>query len=191
MSIELLRSAVGSFRGVLEQVTDEDWSKPTMCDGWDVTALVRHVIGGAVASNMALRGATSDESAGYFANYQFGPDPKVDFATAADDHVRAFGELGDLSVVVQHPVMPMPAAQLLLFRIGDFAVHAWDLGAGLGRDVVLDPAVVDYLWSALSPMAAGLAASGMFGAGPSGTVPADASPQTRLLDVLGRRPNGE
>jgi len=188
MSIELLRSAIENFSSELSCVGDGDWSRPTKCDGWDVTALVRHVAGGAVASNMALRGATSDECARYFTDFQFGPDPTADFAAAAEDHLRAFGELSDLSVVVQHPVMPMPAAQLLLFRIGDFAIHASDLGAGLGRDVHLDPAVVEHLWNALSPMAAGLGASGMFGTGPSGTVPTDADLQSRLLDLVGRRP---
>ena len=187
-SLELLRSAIADFSHELAKVTDEDWPKPTTCDRWDVTALVRHVVGGAVASNMALRGATSQESVSYFTDFPFGPDPKADCAAAAEDHLRAFGELADLSTVVEHPVMPMPASQLLLFRTADFAVHAWDLGAGLGRDVHLDPAVVEHLWNALSPMAAGLGASGMFGAGPSGTVPDGADQQTKLLDLLGRRP---
>ena len=183
-----MRSAIENFSSELSRVGDGDWTRPTKCDGWDVTALVRHVVGGAVASNMALRGATRDESVGYFADFRFGPDPKADFAAAAEDHLRAFGELSDLSVVVQHPVLPMPAAQLLLFRIGDFAIHAWDLGAGLGRDVRLDPAVVERLWNALSPMAAGLGASGMFGTGPSGILPDDTDLQTKLLDLVGRRP---
>jgi uncharacterized protein (TIGR03086 family) len=188
MSISILQKAIDNFTSELAATSDSDFGRPTKCDGWDVTALLRHIVGGAVSASMALRGATREENAKFFTDYQFGTDMRADYAAAAADHVKAFSELSDLSTMVQHPVMDMPADRLLMFRIVDFAMHAWDLGTGLGRTVVLDPQVVQYCWDSLSPMAPMLGQTGMFGTGPSGNVPDTADLQTRVLDLSGRRP---
>lgn len=188
MSIELLETAIGGFTDELRKTPTSDWNSPTKCQGWDVTALMQHVVGGAIACSMALRGTPRAETAPLFSAYSFGADPVAEYSAAVSDHVLAFRELGDLSTVVQHPFMDMPAAQMLMFRIVDFAVHTWDLAAGMGRTVAIDPAVVQFCWTNTAPMAAGLAGTGLFGSGPSGTVPESADLQTRLLDVTGRRP---
>lgn len=188
MSIDLLRTAIDGFSRELAATTDSDFSRPTKCDGWDVTALLRHIVGGATAASMALRGATREENARFFTNYEFGSDMRADYAAAMADHVKAFSEMADLSTVVQHPVMDMPAERILMFRIVDFALHTWDLAAGLGRNVSIDNDVLEYCWNNLSPMAAGLGRTGMFGEGPSGSVPDTADLQTRVLDLTGRRP---
>lgn len=187
MSIELLRFAINNFSAELIKTSDADWSKATKCDGWDVTELLRHIVGGAVSANLALRGAKREDITPLFHNYQFSADLRADYEAAVTDHVKAFKELDDLSTVVQHPLMDMPASQMLMFRIADFALHAWDLGAGMGREVVLDPAVVQFAWDSLSPMSAMIGKLGMFGEGPSGNVPETADLQTRLIDLTGRR----
>jgi hypothetical protein len=74
-----------------------------------------------------------------------------------------------------------------MFRIGDFALHAWDLAVGLGREITLDPSVVEFAWNSLSPMTPMIGNTGMFGEGPSGAVPETADLQTRLIDLTGRR----
>lgn len=188
MSIELLQKSIDVFTAELDKTPDSDFGKATKCDGWDVTGLMKHIVGGCVAANMALRGATREENSSFFTNYQFGPDIRAEYAAATADHVRAFREFGDLGGVVQHPMMDMPADRMLMFRIGDFVLHAWDLAAGMGRTIVLPADLVQYVWDSLSPMAAGIGSIGVFGSGPSGSVPDDADLQTRLLDLSGRRP---
>ena len=187
MSIALLQSAINSFSAELEKTPDTDWSRATKCDGWDVNALLRHIVGGAVSSNMALRGAKRDEVSPIFHNFEFSADPRADYTAAVSDHVNAFESVADLSTVVEHPVRDMPVGQLLMFRICDFALHAWDLAAGMGRDITLDPAVVEFAWNSLSPMAQMIGSTGMFGEGPSGTVLESANLQARLIDLTGRR----
>lgn len=188
MSIELLATAIAGFTAEIDKTSDSDFGKPTKCDGWDVTALLRHITGGATSATMALRGATREENLPFFTDFQFSADPRADYAAAATDHLKAFQEQADMGKIIQHPLLDMPVGQLLMFRIVDFALHSWDLGAGLGRSVVIDQGVLQFCWNALSPMAAGLGASGMFGQGPSGTVSEDADLQTRVLDLTGRRP---
>jgi len=73
-------------------------------------------------------------------------------------------------------------------RIGELAVHGWDLARGIGADEALDPDVVAVLWAHYEPISDCLRSSGVFGSGASGTCPDSAPLQARLLDLLGRRP---
>jgi hypothetical protein len=50
------------------------------------------------------------------------------------------------------------------------------------------PRVVVGLLKVVEPHLDEMLAFGAYGAGPSGTLPPDASPQSRLLDWFGRRP---
>jgi uncharacterized protein (TIGR03086 family) len=187
MSIDLLETAIDGFTRALDATPDADFDTPTMCAGWDVTSLLRHVVGGTVAANMALRGSNREEMKSVFPDFTFGSSMRADYAAAVEDHVRAFASLDRLDVIVQHPMMDMPASQLLTFRIVDFALHTWDLVAGMGRSVVLDEQVLLFCWDSLAPMADVLGATGVFGEGPSGLVPIDADLQRRVLDLTGRR----
>jgi uncharacterized protein (TIGR03086 family) len=63
-------------------------------------------------------------------------------------------------------------------------VHGWDLAVAVGLDTTLRPDLVDACLEVVEPEAEMLAASGAFG--DDHHVPEDASPQTRLLALLGR-----
>ena len=187
MSIELLKKSIASFTAELDKTADSDFGRATKCEGWDVTELLRHIVGGATAATMALRGATREENSKFFTNFEFSNDIRADYAHAVADHIKAFEEFPDLSAVVQHPMMDMPAERMLMFRISDFTLHAWDLAAGLGRDITLDPELVQFAWDSFQPFAPAIGSLGVFGTGPSGNVPETADLQTRLLDLSGRR----
>jgi uncharacterized protein (TIGR03086 family) len=90
--------------------------------------------------------------------------------------------------VFHHPAGDMPGAQLIQFRVSDLLVHRWDLAQAIGVDDTLDPTLVQEVWDGLAPMIPMMATTGVFGAGPSGSVADDASAQVRLLDAMGRRP---
>ena len=77
---------------------------------------------------------------------------------------------------------------LLMLRVFDMTIHAWDLATAIGADATLNPKLVEMLWQQWSPRAGEIAGFGILGDGPSGTVREDAPLQTRLLDLLGRRP---
>jgi len=73
-------------------------------------------------------------------------------------------------------------------RVGDALLHSWDLARAISADDQLDPELVAEVWAGMSPMAGFIGKSGFFGSGASGAVGHDASLQTRLLDLSGRRP---
>jgi len=134
-----------------------------------------------------LRGGSREDAKAVFASDQLGDDPVNAFVNGADALAAAFAEPGALQRTCHHPAMDMSGADLLGFRVGDYVLHGWDLARGLVVDDSLDPELVEVLWVNMSPMAAGLGATGMFGAGASGSVSADAPLQDRLLDLVGRR----
>lgn len=186
MSIELLNTSIALFTHELEATPDSDWGLPTKCEGWSVRDLVHHVVGGARMATSAIGGATAEELIAEFQAFSLSANPRAEYSEAVAAQVSAF-EKADMAKVIQHPAMPMPVVQLLGFRIGDFALHAWDLGTSMGREVAIDGAVCQHIWNSLAPMASMIGSSGVFGSGPSGDVPADADLQTRLLDLSGRR----
>ncbi len=186
--LPLLPTAIAETQKRLDSITPDQWSLPTPCEGWDVKELAAHLLGGARMSSILLTGGSKEDVEAAFASAHQSTDPAADFAAFAAEELANFNAAPSLDVVVNHPAMPMPASQALQFKVSDYTVHAWDLARALGTDETLDPTLVEAVWTALQPMVPMIAHVGVFGAGPSGTLPDDASLQTRLLDTLGRRP---
>jgi uncharacterized protein (TIGR03086 family) len=185
--IEALVPAVQQVQSFLNQIQSNQWDNPTPCAEWNVRGLAEHLVGGSRMSTTLLNGGSSDEAKACFVGNVLSEDPAVDFAAAAEIEVRTISA-ANLDTLVNHPAMQMPAAQLLNFRISDYLVHSWDLARGLGVDDSLNPVLVEHVWESIQPMAPMIPHVGVFGAGPSGAVSADAPLQVRLLDLLGRRP---
>ena len=188
MSIELLKKAIAGFSAELAATPDSDWSKMTKCEGWTVTDLMTHMVGGAKGAATAFRGGSKEDAIAAGSGDVLGSNPRAAYEASVADHIAAYESLADPETIIHHPAADMPASRLLMFRIGDYLLHTWDLAAGLGRTVTLDPEVCEYVYANLEPMAPMLGQIGMFGQGPSGTVPATADIQTRVLDISGRRP---
>jgi uncharacterized protein (TIGR03086 family) len=183
----LLRHAGVEFARRLAAVTPGQLSQPTPCEEWTVSDLVRHVVGESIMSARLLAGADALSAARLDGDI-LGADPLAAFATAASAELAAFEETGATGRIVHHPTMDMPGAQLLGFRIGGFTLHAWDLARAAAGDETLDSDLVEAVWAQLSPMASIIGQTGVFGAGQSGDLAADAPLQLRLLDLSGRRP---
>ena len=79
---------------------------------------------------------------------------------------------------------PVPGRVYAGHRFIDVLVHGWDLAVGAGLDARLRPDLVEACLEVVLPEAERLAASGAFGE--EHEVPEGASPQTRLLALLGR-----
>ncbi len=186
--LEILDRSAAGFAAVLAQVGDDQWGEPTGNEGRDVGALVDHVIGGDRMATAILAGGTREEGLAQFARSAQDADRIAAFEGSRAEMALAFAVPGALERIVAHPAMDMPGSMLLDFRISEYALHGWDLARAVGADDTIDPDVVEAAWGILTPMAGLMAASGMFGEGPSGTLPDDASLQEKVLDLSGRRP---
>ena len=133
------------------------------------------------------RTVSREEATAIRKTIDLGDDAVAAFDAEADQVAAAFAEPGAFERTIPHPSgMDMPGARLLGFRIGDYALHAWDLAQAIGADEKLDDNLVQEVWNALTPLARVIGKSGVYGAGPTGQVDDTAPLQERLLDLTGR-----
>jgi uncharacterized protein (TIGR03086 family) len=177
-----LAAASADFHQRAVIVTDQQWSWPTPCDGWDVHYLMAHVVGGNRFATMVLGGRSAADAIDIvMSERQLGDVPLVDLRDTDSAQRVAFAD-HHASDVVDHPTGPITVERFLEMRVFDIALHAWDLAVAIGADRTIDPRLVDAVLDILGddPQAMG------FGITPLGRVGADATPQDRLLDLTGR-----
>jgi uncharacterized protein (TIGR03086 family) len=185
--LDAMSAATATFLAVLDGVGPGQLSMATPCEDWDVQALLTHVIVGDEMAVALLEGASQDEARTYL-DQEVGDDIVDRCRTTLAAQLAQIRAIDDWDAVVHHVIGEIPASQLLRFRIGDLTLHAWDLANAIGVEDGIPDDLADVVYVGLAPMAPFIAETGMFGSGPSGTVPEDAPLRTRLLDLTGRRP---
>ena len=185
--LDALAAASSTFTGVLDRVRPEHLAATTPCDEWDVRGLLAHVLIGDLMTGELLDGATQEEARALW-DQEFGDDLIDRCRASVADQLTRMRAVDDWDVVVHHVVGDVPASQLVQFRTGDLTLHAWDLARAVGTDVVIPDDLAERIYEDLLPMAPFIGQIGVFGTGPSGTVPDDAPITLRLLDFTGRRP---
>ena len=183
-----LRRADEMFGVRLASIGPSDWHRPTPCADWSVRQVVGHVVTGSAMATAILRGASRNEAIAILGVDELGDDPAGAYRRVLDEQVAAFAAVDSFDMVCEHPAGDMSARQLLDFRVADLVLHTWDIAVAVGLDTELDADLVEVVWEGLEPMAPFIGRLGVFGRGPSGTVPDDAPLQTRLLDLAGRHP---
>ncbi len=182
----LIDAASAEFERVVRALPADAWGRPTPSDV-SVRDLVAHVVEGNRFTAMLLAGVERDLARASLAGDQLGADPVAAVVDSARRQRDAFAAAAP-GQLVAGPRGAIAAAAFLRFRLVDLVVHAWDLLRGAGLDEALDPEVVVGVLEAVEPHLAEMLEFGAYGAGPSGALPPEASPQWRLLDMFGRRP---
>jgi uncharacterized protein (TIGR03086 family) len=175
-------AGVGEFdRGV----RSEQWHNATPCAGWDVRALVNHLVIEQLWAPLLLDGATIEDVGDRFDGDQLGDDPVVAWADAAAAAREAFAAPGALRRFVELSYGRRPAERYCREMTMDLTVHAWDLARGINTDERLDGRLVSDVLAFIEPQVEQLATTGLFATPVA--VGEDADAQTRLLALLGRR----
>jgi uncharacterized protein (TIGR03086 family) len=172
--IDLLQRALAQTGALIAHIAPEQRALPTPCEGWDVAALVTHVVGGLDNFAAMARGEKPD--------WGVAPPP------LGDDWAGTFRAKADALLDTWRGADParQPAADM---QITEQAVHAWDIARATGQPVDrLDPAVcehaLDHGRTMLKPEYRG---QGAFDA--EVRVAADAPVQDRLAAWFGRDPS--
>ncbi|MEV7025868.1 TIGR03086 family metal-binding protein [Kitasatospora sp. NPDC093558] len=176
--------ALAAFGERVRLIAPGQWDAPTPCTDWSVRDLVNHLAGEQLWVPELLMGATIAEVGGRFDGDVLGDDPVAAWTAAADAARHAFAVPGATELTV-HLSFGDVTGQYYLDQITvDLVIHAWDLAEGIGHHTRLPAALVDYTLDAVGGYG-DLSATGVFA--PPVPVPDDASPQTRLLALTGRR----
>jgi uncharacterized protein (TIGR03086 family) len=182
--VTLDRLAIASTRLRVADLREGDLSRPTVNAGWDVRALVAHLVGGCLLYVGVLRGGTVDWAT---RNTRPVTDPLGQFDAAAAWLNEAIGELDDRRRPVAIPAGDVPAAAAIAVHATDMLVHGWDLAVATGQDRGLDPDLCAAATAIISRFPASTWGNPKYYAQ---RVPTDSTgPADRLVALTGRDPN--
>ncbi|MFI7602895.1 TIGR03086 family metal-binding protein [Actinoplanes sp. NPDC049681] len=175
-TVAQLTAAAERVGRLIAGVKPDQWGDPTPCAGWDVQALVSHLVLGNVVDVSALTARPMT-----FRSLQAG------FDESAADLAAAFRAPGALDRTVEVPFGRVSGAVALHLRLTELLVHGWDLALATGQPPAFADEVVEQELAHTAPMLTGM---------PVGRRPfADAVDQPpsapaldRLAARLGRRP---
>jgi len=176
---QLHRRALDATHKIVAGIQPDQRTLPTPDEGWDVRALLNHIVSGNLWAVELTAGQTIDEVG----------DPLGAYDASAQAAAAAFEEAGALDAQCAVSYGPVPGSVYAGHRFIDVLIHGWDLAIATGQDATLDSALVAACLAVVEPQAGLMQASGSYGSHVD--APADADPQTRLLALLGRRPPHE
>ena len=181
----LHRRALEETRTVVAGVGRDQWNATTPCDGWDVQALLNHLVSGNLWAAELGAGATIDEVGDRLDGDVLGDDALVAYDTSATSAAATFESPGALESPCAVSYGPVPGSIYAGHRFIDVLIHGWDLAEATGQDTTLDPELVNAAYEILQGEADMVRASGMFGEDLE--VHEGAGAQTRLLAFIGRQ----
>ncbi|QIB42630.1 TIGR03086 family metal-binding protein [Streptomyces aureoverticillatus] len=179
--------ALDLFTQRVHTVRADQWDAPTPCADWTVRDLVGHLTVEQLWVPPLVRdGAALADVGDSFDGDELGPDPVASWDTAAEAARAAFEEPGALERTVHLSYGDTPAHDYCAQMITDLVVHSWDLARAIGADERLPDDLVAAAVREVTPYAAELSKTGLFG--PAVQPPSGADVQTKLLSLLGRTP---
>ncbi len=179
--------ALELFTARVHAVGAEQWRGPTPCTEWSVRDLVNHLTAEQLWAVPLVRDGAIVEAVGdAFDGDVLGPAPAASWDTAAAAAREAFAAPDALDRTVHLASGDAEAEDYCAQMITDLLVHAWDLSRAIGADEDLPPDLVAFAVREVTPYAADLEQTGHFAA--PVPPPPDATIQTKLLSMLGRRP---
>ena len=186
-SVLMLQRAVEDTAELVDRVTPDDLSKPTLCSEWTVRDIINHVTGGATMFAIsAEEGSVPDEEAGrLMTGDNLGTDYKGAFKTATDRAMSAFGRPGILEKTVKLPFGEMPAGIALDIAVFDVTTHAVDLARATGQTVDDRELLEAALEVGRKMVGPEMRQPGVFG--PEQPAPSGASLEDQLLAFAGRQ----
>jgi uncharacterized protein (TIGR03086 family) len=182
---ELHAQALEATGRVVAGIPPGGWHAGTPCAGWDVRALVNHVVSGNWWAAELAGGATIEDVGDRLDGDLLGSDPAGSYAASANAAAAAFRVPGVLSAPCAVSYGSVPGSVYAGHRLIDVFVHGWDLAAATGQDTTLDPDLMEACRQVIAPQLelfrrAGALAEEL-------EVPPAATAQTRFLAQLGRR----
>jgi uncharacterized protein (TIGR03086 family) len=182
---ELHARALESTGAIVAGIPPDRWHDSTPCAGWDVRALVNHLISGNLWAAELAAGATIDDVGSRLDRDLLGSDPARSYAESAKPAAAAFRRPGALDAPCAVSYGPVPGSAYAGHRFIDVFTHGWDLAAATGQDTTLNADLLEACQKILEPQLEAFRQAGAIGG--EVDAPPGASAQTRFLARLGRR----
>lgn len=184
--IDAFDTAFDEWDRIVHEVGERHWDAATGCSEWNVRELLNHLISEHLWAPHLLGGATLDEVGDRFDGDVTGDDPVEAWVRAGAASRPAFHRPGALDGTVHVTGGEVPAALYCWQMTTDLAVHSWDLAQGTGSRSRIPDELATMLYERAEPQVQGWQGTGLFD--PPQELPADPTPEDRLLALLGRTP---
>ena len=183
--VQSCQQVVDEARRMIGSVRPLERSRRTPCSGWDVNALVYHMIGTCASFTSWLQEAASGNSTNP-------PEPDFDLARAyvqvTDLMMREWRAPDALDRILKTSLGEAPGAVAIWIVMADQMVHTWDLAKALGRPYSMPEEIASALLPRLQQFIAPTMRGPGKGFGLEVECPADAPIEDRLVAFLGRQP---
>jgi uncharacterized protein (TIGR03086 family) len=184
--VDVYRQSLTAFLDRLHRVQPEQWPDATPCPGWDVRALVNHVVSQDRWTVELLAGATIGQVGDRFDGDLLGTDPVGSATEAAKRAEEAVSEPDALDRTVHLSFGETPAEEYVRQLLAEHLIHSWDLAAAIGIDRRLDPELVRICAEWFGDRAEMYQQAGVIG--PAIDLPVPVGEQDQLLAAFGRDP---
>ncbi|MGH3611959.1 MAG: TIGR03086 family metal-binding protein [Pseudonocardia sp.] len=178
----LYEKALDNSGRILRGIRGHHLGRPTPCAGWDVNALLGHLI-----SHTQMYGAGGLAAGEVFVPAEAGEDPGWAYAIAAKAALRTFSTPGAAERTFRLPAGEVPGSVAIGLAMTEAAVHGWDIATATGKSATIDSDVAEALLafhrSAVLEFQLGQDAA----FGPEVPVDADRSASDRLVGLFGRQ----
>lgn len=168
---------------VVARIPADRWNSPSPCEGWTCLHVLGHVIDGQGQIASLLSGQGPREPMPDPAGAVTG-EPSAAWA-AVSTGMQELLSSTEPSLRVPSHHGEVTAEWVLATAVIEPLVHTWDLAQAAGVEASLDAEAVGACLTAIAPMADRFAATGMYA--PALAASADATPEQRLLALLGRK----
>jgi uncharacterized protein (TIGR03086 family) len=179
------RRATDGFGSHVHAIGKEQWHDPTPCTDWDVRMLVNHVTVEQLWVPPLVDGWSVVDVGDRYDGDQLGEDPPAAWDAAVQASLAGFDASGAVARTVSLSSGKKSTLEYCWEMTTDALIHSWDLARGIGADDTLDAELVELVYERTLPVAEHLHETGLFA--PPVPVPGDATLQTRLLALFGRR----
>jgi uncharacterized protein (TIGR03086 family) len=179
--VDKYAQALDGAKRLVGSVQPAELSKPTPCEGWDVKALLTHMVGTNRRFAAALAGDASKAAPA-------GDDVLAEYAASAEEGLAAWRKPGALDTTLGLPSGQVPGTTGIGMIFVDQLIHTWDLAKALGRG---DPLPDDLATTALELSRARVTPDRRGPGKPYAEeiqVAGDRPTQDRLAGFLGRQP---
>jgi uncharacterized protein (TIGR03086 family) len=181
---ELHAQALDGTGRVVAGIPADGWQSATPCDGWDVHALLNHLVAGNLWAAELAAGGTIEGVGDRLDGDLVGTDPTGAYAASAAAAAAVFRRPGAMGAPCAVSYGPVPGAVYAGHRFIDVFVHGWDLAVATGQDADLDPALMQACREVVEPQIAAFRGAGAFGA--EVAAPPGGTAQDQFLALLGR-----
>ena len=171
-AVVVLSRALDQTGDVLALVHQDQLTRPTPCNDWDVARLIAHIVAAPGRFVATIHGEQPDWSS---EPPQVGSEWAQVFRSAADDLIHTWHQQRDEA-----------DPRMVDWQTAEIAVHTWDVARATGQSTPLLPEVAERALAFMSAMLTPENRGKAFGS--EVRAPEDASPYERLAALAGRTP---